>query len=88
MCHGKAKYAKVGTDQLVSAYYVLSIIIILVFRVCVFVISEFSGMGHPSDTLLSPMWRALSGELQRLHLESTGRLLLERKPLELFTGNA
>ena len=58
-------------------------------RVCrvyvsVFVISEFSGTGCPSDTPLSPTWRASSGELQRLHLESTGRVLRERKPLELF----
>ena len=37
-----------------------SIIIILVFRVCVcvLVISEFSGTGRPSDTPLSPTWRA------------------------------
>ena len=66
------------------------LVIILVFHVCVclsvcvFVISEFSGKGPPSDTPLSPTWRASSGELQRLHLESTGRVLRERKPLEDF----
>ena len=52
--------------------------------VCVFVTSDFSGTGRRSDTPLSPTWRASSDELQRLHLESTGRLLRERKPLELF----
>ena len=51
---------------------------------CVFVTSEFSGTGCPNDTPFSPAWRASSGELQRLHLESTGRVLWERKPLELF----
>ena len=39
------------------------------------VISEFSGMGRRSATPLSPTWRASSGELRRLHLESTARVL-------------
>ena len=50
----------------------------------VLVISEFSGTGRRSDKPLSTTWRASSGELERLHLESTGSVLRERKPLEFF----
>ena len=56
--------------------------------VCVPVISEFSRTGPRSATPLPPTWRASSGELQQLHLESTGHVLREKKPLELFAGNA
>ena len=47
-----------------------SIILIAVFCVCVcvFVISEISGTGGCSATLLAPTWRASPGELQRLLL--------------------
>ena len=49
-------------------YIYISIILIAVFRVClsvsVFVISEISGTGHRSATLLSLTRRASPGELQ------------------------
>ena len=43
--------------------------------VCVSVISEMSGTGGCSTTLLAPTWRASLGELQRLLLELTQRLV-------------
>ena len=52
--------------------------------VCVPVISEISGMGGRSSTLFVPMWRASPGELQQLLVESTRRMVREKKPLELF----
>ena len=39
--------------------------------VCVSVISEISGTGRRSATLLAPTWRASPGELQQLLLELT-----------------
>ena len=57
-------------------------------RVCVLVsvISEMSGTGGRSATLLTSTWRALLGELQRLLLELTPRGSRE-KHLEIFPGN-
>ena len=52
--------------------------------VCVFVISEISGTGCCSATLLTPSWRASNGKLQRLVFKSTRRVVWEKKPLELF----
>ena len=52
--------------------------------VCVSVISEISGTGGRSATLLVPTWRASFGELQQLLLESTQRMVRRKKPLELF----
>ena len=64
-----------------------SIILIRIFCVCVrvrvFVISEIS-LGGRSATLFTPMWRASLGELQRLLLELTWRMVREEKPLEVF----
>ena len=48
------------------------------------VISEISGTGGRSATLIAPTWRASPGELQQLLLESTRRIVREKKPLELF----
>ena len=50
---------------------------------CVSVISEISGTGGSSATLLAPMWRVLPGELQQLLLELTRLMVREKKPLEL-----
>ena len=67
-----------GFDQLQS------IILIAVFRVCVCVsvylsvISEISGTGRRSATLLTPFWRASPGKLRRLLLELTGCLVQEK----------
>ena len=52
--------------------------------VCLSVISEISGTGRRSTTLLTPSWRALPGELCRLLLVWTGCLVREEKPLEPF----
>ena len=52
--------------------------------VCVSVISEISGTGGRNATLLAPTWRASLGELQRLLLELTRRMVREEKPLEVF----
>ena len=49
-----------------------------------FVNSEFSRTGRRSAAPFSPTWRDSSGELHRLHLESTERVPRERKTLELF----
>ena len=48
--------------------------------VCLFVTSEFSGMGYCSATLLSPTWRALPGGLHRLLLELMQSVVGEEKP--------
>ena len=52
--------------------------------VCLSVISEISGTGGRSATLLAPTWRASPGELQQLLLDSKRRMAREKKPLELF----
>ena len=61
-----------------------SIISILVFCVCVSVISDISGTGGRSSMLLTSTWRASLGELQRLLFESTRCTVGEEKPLEVF----
>ena len=67
------------------------IILIAVFRVCVclsvFLISEISGTGRGSTTLLSPTWKASPGKLHWLVLQLVRCMVWEKKPLELFTGN-
>ena len=50
----------------------------------VFVISEISGTRGSNATLLAPTWRASLGELQRLLLELTWRMVREKKP---FSAN-
>ena len=69
---------------------VLSIIIILVFCVCVclFVPSEISWMGCRSAALLTPMWRASPGELNKLLLKLIQRTVREKKALKFFRGYA
>ena len=51
---------------------------------CLSVISEMSGIGGRSATLLAPTWNASPGKLQRLLLESTRHMVQEKKPSELF----
>ena len=51
---------------------------------CVSLISDFSGTGRHSATLLTPSWRASSGELHQLLLDLTGRFVREGKLLEPF----
>ena len=59
---------------------------ILCVRVCVSVISNYSGTGGCSARVmpLSPTWRASPGELHQLRLELTQRVVREEKPLELI----
>ena len=52
--------------------------------VCLSVISDTLGMGRRSAMLLTPSWRASPGELRRLLLDLTERLVREEKPLEPF----
>ena len=52
--------------------------------VCVSVMSEISGMGVRSTTLLAPTWRDSPGELQNQLLELKRRLVQEKNPLKLF----
>ena len=56
----------------------------LVLPVCVFVIYEIAGMGRRRSMLLSSTWRASPGELRRLLLELTRRVVREKKPIKLF----
>ena len=65
-------------------YYINSRILCVCVSVCVSVISEISGTGGRSATLLAPTWRASPGELQQLLLELTRRMVREEKPLEAF----
>ena len=54
---------------------------------CVCVWGGLSGAGGRSTTLLAPTWRVSPDKLQRLVLDLTRLMVLEKKPLEVFAGN-
>ena len=75
-----------GQDLLLvhQASIILKAVFCVSVRVCVSVISYFSGTGCRSTMPLSPTWKASPGELHQLLLELTRRVVREEKPLELF----
>ena len=68
----------------IDIYIYIILIAVFCVCVCVFVIFEIPGTGGRSATPLAPMWRASPGELQRLLLESTRRMVREKKPLKVL----
>ena len=56
-----------GWNAMMIIIYYINMCILCV---CVFVISEISGTGGRSATLLAPTWRASPGELQLLLLDN------------------